>query len=70
MIELWRRTQNPWGQDILIGVSWDLMWTAVVLAALFLGEPLRAHVVAAGALILAAGYRVSRAAADRSGWWT
>jgi cytochrome b subunit of formate dehydrogenase len=36
LIELWRRTQNPWGQDILIGVSWDLMWAAVVLAALFL----------------------------------
>ena len=36
MIELFRRTQNPWGQDILIGVSWDLMWTAIVLAALFL----------------------------------
>ena len=36
MIELWRRTQNPWGQDVLIGVSWDLMWAAVVLAALFL----------------------------------
>jgi formate dehydrogenase subunit gamma len=35
-MELWRRTQNPWGQDILIGVSWDLMWAAVVLAALFL----------------------------------
>ncbi len=36
MIELWRRTQNPWGQDVLIGVSWDLMWAAVVLAAVFL----------------------------------
>jgi cytochrome b subunit of formate dehydrogenase len=36
VIELWRRTQNPWGQDILIGVSWDLMWLAVVLAAVFL----------------------------------
>jgi len=36
VIELWRRTQNPWGQDILIGVSWDLMWLAVVLSALFL----------------------------------
>ena len=36
MIELFRRTQNPWGQDVLIGVSWDLMWTAIVLAALFL----------------------------------
>lgn len=36
MIELWRSTQNPWGQDVLIGVSWDLMWLAVVLSALFL----------------------------------
>jgi cytochrome b subunit of formate dehydrogenase len=36
VIELWRSTQNPWGQDVLIGVSWDLMWAAVVLAALFL----------------------------------
>ena len=36
MIELFRRDQNPWGQDILIGVSWDLMWAAVVLAALFM----------------------------------
>jgi cytochrome b subunit of formate dehydrogenase len=36
LIELWRRTQNPWGQDVLIGVSWDLMWVAVVVAALFL----------------------------------
>ena len=36
MIELWRSTQNPWGQDVLIGVSWDLMWVAIVLSALFL----------------------------------
>jgi cytochrome b subunit of formate dehydrogenase len=36
LIELFRRTQNPWGQDVLIGISWDLMWLAIVLAALFL----------------------------------
>lgn len=36
MIELWRRDVNPWGQDILLGVSWDLMWTALVVSALFL----------------------------------
>jgi len=35
-MELFRRTQNPWGQDVLIGVSWDLMWLAIVLAAVFL----------------------------------
>lgn len=36
MIELFRRTQNPWGQDVLIGVSWDLVWLAIVLSAVFL----------------------------------
>lgn len=36
MIELFRRTQNPWGQDMLLGVSWDLMWVAIVVSALFL----------------------------------
>ena len=36
MIELFRRTQNPWGQDVLLGISWDLMWAAVVASALFL----------------------------------
>ena len=29
-MELWRRAANPWGQDVLIGVSWDLMWLAVI----------------------------------------
>jgi formate dehydrogenase subunit gamma len=36
LIEFWRRAQNPWGQDVLLGVSWDLMWVAVVASALFL----------------------------------
>lgn len=35
-MELWRRAANPWGQEVLIGVSWDLMWGAVVAAVLFL----------------------------------
>lgn len=35
-MEFWRRAANPWGQDVLIGVSWDLMWAAVIGAALFL----------------------------------
>ena len=29
-MELWRRAANPWGQEVLIGVSWDLMWVAVI----------------------------------------
>ena len=35
-MELWRKAANPWGQEVLIGVSWDLMWAAVVGAVLFL----------------------------------
>ena len=35
-MELWRSAANPWGQEVLIGVSWDLMWAAVIGALLFL----------------------------------
>jgi formate dehydrogenase subunit gamma len=35
-MELWRRADNPWGQDVLIGISWDLMWAAAAAALLFL----------------------------------
>ncbi len=35
-MDFWRRAENPWGQDVLIGVSWDLMWAAVIVAVLFL----------------------------------
>lgn len=35
-MQLWRSADNPWGQDVLVGVSWDLMWAAVVAAVLFL----------------------------------
>lgn len=35
-MDLWRRADNPWGENVLIGVSWDLMWAAVVAAVLFL----------------------------------
>ena len=34
-MELWRTAANPWGQDVLIGVSWDLMWVAVIGAIMF-----------------------------------
>ncbi len=35
-MDLWRRAADPWGQDVLIGVSWDLMWAAIIVAAAFL----------------------------------
>ena len=34
-MELWRRAVNPWNQEVLIGVSWDLMWAAIVAGAGF-----------------------------------
>ena len=35
-MDFWRSAANPWGQEVLIGVSWDLMWAAVAAAGLFL----------------------------------
>lgn len=33
----WVRTAaNPWGQDVWLGVSWDLMWIALIGAVLFI----------------------------------
>ena len=34
-MEFLRRTLNPWGEDVLVGVSWDLIWAAVAVGALF-----------------------------------
>ena len=34
-MELWRRAANPWGQEVLIGISWDLMWAAVFAGLAF-----------------------------------
>jgi cytochrome b subunit of formate dehydrogenase len=34
-MELWRRAGNPWGQDVLIGISFDLMWAAVFAGLAF-----------------------------------
>ena len=34
--ELLRFTKNVWGQEMLLGVSWDLMWVPVAAAAAFI----------------------------------
>ena len=34
-MEFLRRALNPWGQDVPIGVSWDLIWAAVIVGAIF-----------------------------------
>lgn len=34
-MEILRRATNPWGQDVLIGIAWDLMWAAIVVGVVF-----------------------------------
>jgi cytochrome b subunit of formate dehydrogenase len=34
-MEILRRGPNPWGQEVLIGVGWDLVWLAVFLSVAF-----------------------------------
>ena len=35
-LEVLRFTRNVWGQEMLLGVSWDLMWVPVAAAAAFI----------------------------------
>lgn len=34
-MEILRRGPNPWGQEVLIGIGWDLVWIAVIASAAF-----------------------------------
>ena len=34
-MELFRVTKNAWGQEILIGISWNLVWVFLGAAVLF-----------------------------------
>lgn len=34
-MEFLRRAVNPWGQEVFIGIAWDLMWAAAILGGLF-----------------------------------
>ena len=35
-LELVRVSRNVWGQKMLLGVSWDLLWVPVAAAAVFI----------------------------------
>jgi cytochrome b subunit of formate dehydrogenase len=35
-MEIVRTAANPWGQEVWIGIGWDLMWLALILGALFM----------------------------------
>lgn len=34
-MEIFRRAFNPWNQEVLIGISWNLMWLAIIFSGLF-----------------------------------
>ena len=34
-MEVFRRAANPWGQEVFIGIAWDLMWIALFGGILF-----------------------------------
>lgn len=35
-MELFRVSRNPWGQETLVGVSWDLLWWFLGAGAAFI----------------------------------
>ncbi len=46
-MEFWRRADNPWGQEVLIGIAWDLMWVALIAGVVFtMGHALYAWLLA------------------------
>jgi len=34
-MEFLRRARSPWGDEVLVGLGWDLFWVVVVLGAMF-----------------------------------
>lgn len=34
-MEIFRRGLNPWGEEILVGLGWNVLWVVVVLGAMF-----------------------------------
>jgi len=35
-MELFRYTRNVWGQEMLVGMSWELLWVPVAAALAFI----------------------------------
>lgn len=34
-MEILRTAPNPWGQEVLVGVAWDLLWAAIIAGFVF-----------------------------------
>jgi cytochrome b subunit of formate dehydrogenase len=67
-MDFWRTADNPWGQEVLIGISWDLMWLAIGVAGLFLighalwvrTRPPEAHEASEGGAVASIPEKVER----------
>ncbi len=35
-MEFFRRATNPWGQEVFVGVAWNLLWVAVIAGGAFI----------------------------------
>jgi formate dehydrogenase subunit gamma len=45
-MDFFRSASNPWGQDVLLGIAWDLLWFALVAGAVFvLGHAVYARIM-------------------------
>ena len=49
-MEFVREAANPWGQNVLLGIAWDLVWVAVVAGVAFVALGAAAGLVLAVAL--------------------
>lgn len=35
-MDVFRTAANPWDQEVLVGIAWDLMWLAIIASAVFI----------------------------------
>ncbi len=46
-MEFLRRASNPWGQEVLLGIAWNLIWAAVIVGLVFvIGHALYVQLIA------------------------
>jgi cytochrome b subunit of formate dehydrogenase len=62
-VEIFRKAANPWGQEVLIGIGWGLMWAAIIGGAVFVVV----HAVLAARALRAARARVHAPASVPAG---
>ena len=61
-MDFFQYDSNPWGQEILVRISWDLLWAALIFGVLFVGG----HLVMRKLWFPAHGATAEKAAAEVS----